>query len=826
MTFTEENWLDSLVKHSIFDLSEEEKVSVDHLTHQQTRQQHDNNIVDYVLQHHNRVITCRDNDLFVGVGCQIRVLNLTELKDAWLEASKQVNQTQAVKCDNWIHTVPYKVLETPELTFTIESMAANKNGKLLSVAGQSKLIIVCLPRQGFSDVSDSSNSRKKVDCRTLSVGSPYYDKSNSEILKVQWHPLSETGTHIVVLGNDNILRIFDISIDIEEPEQFFDLSPADKTIVEKGRGYSFNNDEDDGEEDAVTFSLGGPSQDQSGWETFTVFYALRSGHIYALCPVIPYRSVIRRNHLDNLACISQVKYEQCKSNYKTLSFLFKLHSEWINVLFESAKVGHGKLDNDTLTVVSTDNHVYYPVQRQGPFLINHTQPLDNGVQTSDLLYLNADPVNVLALALTNGTVQNYILASEIDAQWQMPVKNAKDGWQKELGILLTDSDFLPRATLYESINLHSSHLPPFQRVTLLNDPLYPDTYYAYHAGGVHAIDMHSWVYKLGKLISNHEKSQNADAERGLKDWLNEKKTSDFRLLVDTSPFSTGYIPIIGLVLISDIYLSYSVLAITSDYRLTTCELNMRRGLIASEASTTAVKQQLKSLESESGYQPLLPLPAFQPPKQLDSLPKQTKVVIPSDMAGKVVINEDTLRFFHKTSEQVRRDTHDLKKAAIKIDGRLTLQQKEFERQVVFLRELYDRLQRVRSDEAKSTQEQKLKDLTATHAKLRLRIDEQLRKLMNTYQPDLSNEEKEWIAKLEKLSKQIGGDSGYSARIKMLQEQVQQLSLKADKPKPKTSNINATQLNNVLRTLKEQTTSIEEAKERVESLSNKLPTPVA
>lgn len=109
MTFTEENWLDSLVKHSIFDLSEEEKVSVDHLTHQQTRQQHDNNIVDYVLQHHNRVITCRDNDLFVGVGCQIRVLNLTELKDAWLEASKQVNQTQAVKSDNWIHTVPYKV---------------------------------------------------------------------------------------------------------------------------------------------------------------------------------------------------------------------------------------------------------------------------------------------------------------------------------------------------------------------------------------------------------------------------------------------------------------------------------------------------------------------------------------------------------------------------------------------------------------------------------------------------------------------------------------------------------------------------------------------
>ncbi len=87
--------------------------------------------------------------------------------------------------------------------------------------------------------------------------------------------------------------------------------------------------------------------------------------------------------------------------------------------------------------------------------------------------------------------------------------------------------------------------------------------------------------------------------------------------------------------------------------------------------------------------------------------------------------------------------------------------------MIALRELYDRLQRVRSDKAKSEQEQKLKDLSSKHAKLRLRIDEQLRKLMNTYQPDLSNEEREWIAKLETISKQIGGDSGYNARIKMV-----------------------------------------------------------
>jgi hypothetical protein len=84
-------------------------------------------------------------------------------------------------------------------------------------------------------------------------------------------------------------------MDIEEPEQSFDLSPVQqKPITEQsvsGIGFSFD-DEDNTDEDAVSFSLGGPSKDQSGWEPFTVFYTLRNGHMYALCPVIPYRRYI------------------------------------------------------------------------------------------------------------------------------------------------------------------------------------------------------------------------------------------------------------------------------------------------------------------------------------------------------------------------------------------------------------------------------------------------------------------------------------------------------------------------------------------------------
>lgn len=106
MSYSEDTWLDSLVKHSIFELNQQEKLAVQSLEINQTRQQP---VTDFILQHHNRVISLRDNDLFVAVGKQIRVLNLTEFKDTWVEASQEAQDQDIALSENWIHSVPYKV---------------------------------------------------------------------------------------------------------------------------------------------------------------------------------------------------------------------------------------------------------------------------------------------------------------------------------------------------------------------------------------------------------------------------------------------------------------------------------------------------------------------------------------------------------------------------------------------------------------------------------------------------------------------------------------------------------------------------------------------
>jgi hypothetical protein len=81
-------------------------------------------------------------------------------------------------------------------------LSVNRNGRLLSVVGGQRLIVVCIPKHGLAAPALSD----KIDCRTLSIGSKYYSESKFDIIKVEWHPLSEYATHLVILGNDNVLR--------------------------------------------------------------------------------------------------------------------------------------------------------------------------------------------------------------------------------------------------------------------------------------------------------------------------------------------------------------------------------------------------------------------------------------------------------------------------------------------------------------------------------------------------------------------------------------------------------------------------------------------
>ncbi|KAI8883273.1 hypothetical protein K501DRAFT_219550 [Backusella circina FSU 941] len=813
-----ESWLDCLKEHAIFELTAEEKEYADSLKKKQTPTSNIN------YSQHTSVIAFKDNTLYFAVRDRIRVLSLVEFKNAWREAVSKALYDKSAMSKSWIHSIPYKILETPDINFDIQSININKPGRLLAAVGEKNLSIICLPRQNY--ISSTGVSGRLIDCRSLQIGNRYYDTKSSGILKAEWHPLSETSTHIAVLGCDSMLRMFNVGEDISEPEQTFDLSPADKAnSTQYTGGISVDDDND---EDAVSFTFSGKESEKgNGWESFTVYYALRNGHMYSLCPVLPYTSTVQREHLDNLGCISQVKFAKAEKEFRELSYLYQLQCEWIDGLLESAaksNVGKKSIKTDVLTVYSKDI-ISFEAHRQGPFMVSQSEGLPRGVQVSDIYYANVDRVGIIALALSNGTVQNHILASDIEAQWQMPVKTTNEDCQKDLGILLSKTVFLPRATLYEEINIKPAHFKHHQKLKIVKNNRYDDSYFVYHAGGVSSIVMTEWLKGLKQLIDNSEKGNTG----GVVEWMNNSKGSEATNLIISAPLSTEFVPIIGLAHIADHYLSYSLLAITGDFCFVSRELNLRRAEdnIEEASASRAIKAHLSHIgddeTDEDRYSCLLSLPAFTIPPQLSKLPNQASIVAPKSAGKEIVINEETTTFFSKSTDQIRRDAHELKKIGGVISNRIIAQQTEFENQVKYTQLLVDRIQACSSPEIVKAKEEKIKQVMYKHAKLQLRMDEYLRQLMDSYQPELSNDEKAWVAKLEELKQKLQGEGGYESRVKLLREQLNALNEKTSTSKSVTlpAGMTKAQLQSILRSTKEQSTCIDSVKERIESLTSRF-----
>lgn len=109
-------------------------------------------------------------------------------------------------------------------------------------------------------------------------------------------------------------------------------------------------------------------------------------------------------------------------------------------MLESAKStllpAHAMVDNNQLCIQSDKTSIPLQVQPQGPFVVNHTsQRIQSTVdpQVSDMTLLRSRGLNFIALALTNGCIENYLLSGGIGAQWvALSGKNPRHQWQKDV----------------------------------------------------------------------------------------------------------------------------------------------------------------------------------------------------------------------------------------------------------------------------------------------------------------------------------------------------------------------------------------------------------
>ena len=99
------DWLEYLGSHRIFELSSKEA--------QQASRTFDraNQYDTFAQQYETRVIVLRGNDLIIAVGSQLRLLDLNEVKDAWIDVAPQFIDANQAGSD-WLLDIPYKVEST------------------------------------------------------------------------------------------------------------------------------------------------------------------------------------------------------------------------------------------------------------------------------------------------------------------------------------------------------------------------------------------------------------------------------------------------------------------------------------------------------------------------------------------------------------------------------------------------------------------------------------------------------------------------------------------------------------------------------------------
>ncbi|CAO3657884.1 unnamed protein product [Umbelopsis ramanniana] len=842
------SWLDALKQHSIFSLSEKE--------HDNWRYWESSGDDDFSNKLPATMVI-RDGDLFVAVGSTIRALNLNQFKNLWVKSIQEGGRFA-----DWIHQFPYKVLQTPAITYRIISLQLNGNGRLLSVAGERDLTAVILPRSGLRSTrlahdADEGEHMEEITCRTLTVGRYYHGRHpNNRILKALWHPLSESKTHIVVLASDSILRMYNLGHDLEEPEQSFDISPATIRFVHKStKKFSYSaEDIADDREDAVSFCFGDADEATNGWEAFSIFYVLRNGHIYVLCPVLPYKSVARRKHIEVLATLVSIKFqhaqnlareEQGVSNYAQIE-LYRKQGSWLREALTSAQshatpstldsisdVNLRFMDQEFVTIDHQNQSNLGEIYRQGPFIVTPQSQVHEDIDASDIAFLNTDPASVIIVTYKNGQVDELMQLDRTEPAWSFSSTASTDNENNDSFITYD----LPRLTLYETLDLNINGKTQNQGLAIVQDSMYADVYYIYHNAGVHAVTISGWLDSLKETKIKVDMEEADDT--ALQNWFTKGIPSEICLVVDSAPLQRHSVPIIGLLSVTDAYLSYSLFIVTATHRLIGLELTLRRTAMgrSQSALSKAMSNQLASVTSDTDvkYTPLLSLPPFEPPKCLkrqQGLPSKPRVVVPPEYSGKkeIVINEDTIKFLADSAEVFRDEIREIIKAATDVRHRLGLQKNEQQRQLKQLSEIYNRINELSPPEEREKRIKALEKIARKDKKLALRADSILQKLMDLHQPELSTAEKRWIKELEILQKLIEGDSGFSGRAKKLEYTIKHLKEKHDQLQAKTSsdiaqmkdvNLTGSQQGEIKQAMEKQTSSLQETKSRILSLQNKI-----
>ncbi|PKI85212.1 hypothetical protein MVES1_001181 [Malassezia vespertilionis] len=696
-----------------------------------------------------QLLAMRGTDLIAVVQNEVRITSLAQAKRALSDERGEA--------------LAYKVLTDPLLDFTICQVLVNPTGKLLAVVGKYSIVLFALPRRGYMKQVGA-----RVRTKAVRIGAYYHDSHGcGPIAQCAWHLLGREGASLVVLTEDAILREYDVGRDADEPQQTIACLPSASALHTRAM---FSADDDDGA-CAVAFAFGnddaaswtmrdadsstdGSASPMPSWALLSVFVLMRNGDVWCICPFMPKYASMPRVFVESLAaCEAQDGAETCPMRARYLHDLCRQFSHATEAAELSTTTGDVSFascpEHAAMLDVVSPASVAHRVMPQGPFLLrpapvelnDDVAPVASGLFFAQIRAQAAStaPLDICGIAFCDGSIQLCILAEPTVPRWA--TQTAAEP---------------PTLVVYESIDLgldkHCAYtqLQEANATVFVKDPLYPDTVFVTHAFGVHLIDMRPWTVALLDAVGN-------DAPDAVSRVIADAKKSVVVPLVEAQD-AHGFAQVVGAVLINDVYLSYSFLALTAAAQLVAVELGLR---VDTQADVCAPTDALyTSLLAET---PFAPPRAFAAPLRRVDAPRETICATPS-----------ALRTFGKCAEQARTNMRDVVNAANEVQSRVALQMREMQRQVAQLDNIVYRVQALGSGDVNPLHARVERIQEGQRATMR-RLDTLLQQLMDEHQPQLSIYERRWFDELQRMASEFGvGDTKRAAAHEQLKKLEHQL----------------------------------------------------
>ena len=234
----------------------------------------------------------------------------------------------------------------------------------------------------------------------------------------------------------------------------------------------------------------------------------------------------------------------------------------------------------------------------------------------------------------------------------------------------------------------------------------------------------------------------------------------------------------------DIYLSYSLLILTSAMRISTFSLNPRQDpspptpkpapVIPTEPNH-AGPERLEKLDGPLAYVSLLGTEPWKPPPVLSrpsGLPSNPQLSLPgSAKQADFMLTPDTLRYLASTVAHLSGQVHQIQLAHKGAEGRVALQSQELLRICNKCRELQAFVDKLRGPRHQAS-EARIQKAQDEQAVLMRRLDRMLQSMMEKASPELSEHETKWFEELKRMKNEVMGLGRYdegslASRINMV-----------------------------------------------------------